>query len=68
VTRKDYLLLSAALRTARDYTARVQPGMVAGVDVAASHVCSALSWDNRAFDAVRFMVDCGATVANEVET
>ena len=65
MTRRDYLLLSAAVRSARDYAQRIQPNLVPGVDVAAAFLCSALSEDNRAFDPVRFMVACGSTVPGD---
>lgn len=63
MTRKDYVLIAAALKLARvrgDYAH--DSHMLAGVDRAAEKVADALADDNRAFDRARFLQACGVAV------
>lgn len=60
MTRKDYILIAAALKRAQE-TAYTQPHAVeAGVTVAAKELADALATDNPAFDWHRFMRAAGA--------
>lgn len=59
MTRKDYLLLSTAVRAARITVARIEPAALTGVDVTASTLASTLKEQSNAFDVRRFLVDCG---------
>ena len=68
MTRRDYLMLSTAVRAARITVARIEPAALPGVDVTASTLASALRECSSAFDSHRFLVDCGTlpAVAGEV--
>lgn len=59
MTRKDYLLLSTAVRAARITVARIEPTALPGVDVTASALASTLKEQSNGFDVRRFLVDCG---------
>jgi hypothetical protein len=69
MTRRDFILLSDALRAARE---RIKTGkhyaalptehrthLQDGVRKAACHIADAIREDNPTFDAQRFLVDCG---------
>lgn len=60
MSRKDYVLLAAALRNARSGSADQD----AGVDVAAMAIARALAGDNSRFDRARFL--CAAGVGCDV--
>lgn len=55
MTRKDYILIAAALKNARE----VQPEASLGIDVAAWHMCESLARDNPRFDRERFLKAAG---------
>jgi hypothetical protein len=60
MTRKDYVLIAAALKAARDEI----PVGGAGAEylansVAARHIANALASDNARFDRARFLAACG---------
>lgn len=59
MTRRDYLMLSTAVRAARITVARIEPAALPGVDVTASTLASTLKEQSMAFDVRRFLVDCG---------
>lgn len=66
MTRKDYLLLSAALRDARRTILLACPAgenpanLLMGHTVCCLSVNAILQRENRAFDGARFLSDCGA--------
>lgn len=64
MTRKDYELLAAALRSSRatNYTNSANRALYNnGVNNAAHNIARALRRDNPRFDYVRFLVACGVT-------
>jgi hypothetical protein len=63
VTRKDYELIAAALKDAReDCIANHETTIVLGVDDAARRLSRALASDNSRFDGHRFLAACGVEV------
>lgn len=56
MTRKDYVLIAAALKDARASTPEANH---VGVDVAASNIAHALARDNPRFDRARFLKAAG---------
>ena len=56
MTKKDYVLIAAALKSARDAEYLIQSQ---GVDTAARHICSVLADENPKFDRARFLAACG---------
>lgn len=63
MTRKDYILIAAALKAARSSYSLPNVAIYHnGIDNAAHRVCDALAKDNAAFDRARFLVACGVTV------
>ena len=54
MTRKDYVLIAAALKAAMSH-ARGMPTAQAGIEQAARELCSALASDNPRFDRMRFL-------------
>jgi hypothetical protein len=54
VTRKDYVLIAAALKAAMSH-AEGMPTEQAGIEEAARELCSALASDNPRFDRARFL-------------
>lgn len=61
MTRKDYLMLSAALKAARTEDAPHTVGVLAGLDRAACYIADAIEKENAAFDVPRFLADAGVT-------
>lgn len=64
MTRKDYELIAAALRSSRatNYTGSENRALYNnGVDNAAHNIARALQRDNPRFDRERFLVACGVT-------
>ena len=59
MTRKDYVLIAAALKNARGDCAT--GAEYEGVDTAARHVSDALAKDNPRFERGRFLTACGVT-------
>lgn len=62
MTRKDYLLLAAALRSARVSNSLSNPNKALynnGVDNAVTYIADALGKDNVRFERFRFLVACG---------
>lgn len=64
MTRKDYVLIAAALNTAKNEEALAHApsynnGWADGVDAAAGVLADALSKDNPRFDRARFLKACG---------
>lgn len=57
MTRKDYILIAAALRQAIELCA--DPISRAAAGFAAGKVCNALEQDNPRFDRERFLKACG---------
>lgn len=61
MTRKDYVLIAAALNNVRlrlvdsDYTLAFN----AGIEATANELCSTLALDNPRFDTERFLKACG---------
>lgn len=63
MTRKDYVLIAAALKCARERA--LAGGLVAedmGVRLAIYDVADSLGRDNRAFDRDRFLKACGVNI------
>lgn len=54
MTRKDYVLIAAALQAAMRHAAGV-PTAQTGIEHAARELCFALASDNSRFDRVRFL-------------
>jgi hypothetical protein len=54
VTRKDYVLIAAALKAAMSH-AEGMPASQAGIERAAHELCCALASDNPRFDRTRFL-------------
>jgi hypothetical protein len=59
MTRKDYVLLAAALKAARRHPDDGQPTDQECCNLNARSVARALAEDNRAFDTARFLKDAG---------
>jgi hypothetical protein len=60
MTRKDYILLAAAVRRVRDgYGTNWNPNLFRAVDDIAISLGAALLRDNPRFDRVRFLTACG---------
>lgn len=57
MTRKDYVLIAGAVKEARD--ASHTPYLREGIEKAASHIATALQFDNPRFDRDRFLKACG---------
>lgn len=61
MTRRDYVLLSGAMRGAvKDAEKHGTHEVRVGVALAAHHLCEALKEANPRFDAMRFLRDIGA--------
>jgi hypothetical protein len=54
VTRKDYILIAAALQTAMRHADGVRAAQ-AGIEYAAHELCAALAGNNPRFDRARFL-------------
>lgn len=66
MTRKDYILIAAAIKSARRDNIAGRPRQDLsdhnrGVDWAARSVADELARDNAAFDRARFLAACGVT-------
>ena len=64
MTRKDYILIAAALRNAHDAIRQKEPAechddMLDGIGYAADYLVDALANDNPRFDRARFLAACG---------
>lgn len=64
MTRKDYVMLAAALKAARDHILDVEPGsaqrdLLDGVYYATDRIVDALTQGNPLFDAARFLKASG---------
>lgn len=57
MTRKDYILISDALRTVRQANSTTAHGLA--IDDAALHLATRLANDNPRFDRARFLAACG---------
>jgi len=61
MTRKDYVLIAAAIKARRDLAsaARRSSEFLGGIDAAAETIAAALALDNQRFDLERFIKACG---------
>lgn len=61
MTRKDYILLAAALKGAREWNDRAANtvSFVHGLDAAIHAIANALATDNARFDRARFLTAAG---------
>lgn len=60
MTRKDYVIIAAAIAKAREETYNHGSDAWYAVDVVAGQVADALAADNSRFDKARFVEACGA--------
>ena len=58
MTRKDYVIIAAAIKAARDASMKASLGAVEGVDTAMVKIAKVLKDDNPLFDVARFTAAC----------